>query len=131
MSLKPTKEEWDKFIEILSRPYGTVDCRVDGYEVTCQVRATGTLKYKIAVFIDGVIHGIDCERDNPKAKLYKETKYYPFRSQKWQKALTHYPKKQRNELRDRCVITITPLFSSAAGIKSRWLKTCEDIELIL
>lgn len=62
---KLTKEDIEKITAELALPWGYVSLRCDGFSVTVAVVRTGTLKYGLAVYIDGFQKGKhileDCE----------------------------------------------------------------------
>lgn len=52
-----TKEQWKEIEGQLSSPYGRVELRCDGYEITADMQKLKNLRYCIAVYVDGVIKG--------------------------------------------------------------------------
>lgn len=48
-----TPEQWKKIETQLTSPWGNVNLRVDGYDVTFQVQQIKPLRFVITVFVDG------------------------------------------------------------------------------
>lgn len=62
---KMTPEEWKKVEDALSSPYGRVEFKIDGYDITIMCVVEKPLHYCLAVYVDGKIKGEwisqDCE----------------------------------------------------------------------
>ena len=52
---KMTPEEWKKVEDALSSPYGIVEFKIDGYDITIMCVVEKPLHYCLAVYVDGKI----------------------------------------------------------------------------
>lgn len=130
-----TKEEWAKAENEMSTPYGMVDLKIDGYDVSLRIARNGNLKYCIAVYVNGYIKVEwalnDCEI---RRKFYcKHTN--SLLSQKEKNKLKKESKAVRSMVMDCYNGKIDynwyePYFCSFKTLKSHFIKNNTSIEMV-
>lgn len=126
-----TLEDWKKVENALSSPYGSVNLKIDGYEVTIICVMDKPLHYHLAVYVDGKIKGDwifkDCEI---RRKFYqKHTKSLLDSKQK--KRLKREKKDFREKiLKESSYDWYEPYWKSVRSMKSHFIKNNNSIELM-
>ena len=130
-----TKEEWKEVESNLSSPYGRAKFKIDGYtvDVVVEKEEQNSLKYVLAVFVDGAIKGKwlvnDCDI---RRKFYnKHTKSSLPANYKNTSEFKRLSKKSREEIiRLSTYEFYSPYFSSFKTLKAHLIKNNTSIELI-
>ena len=130
-----TAEEW-KDVEIsLTSPFGRAKFKIDGYtvDVVVEKESPKSLKYVLAVFVDGAIKGKwlvnDC--DIRRKFYYKCTKSNLSANYKNSYKFKSLSKKVREEIiRTSTYEYYSPYFKSFRTLKNHFIKNNTSIELI-
>ena len=128
---KMTPEEWKKVEDALSSPYGRVEFKIDGYDITIICVVEKPLHYCLAVYVDGKIKGEwisqDCEI---RRKFYqKHTK--SLLNSKQKKSLKREKKDFREKiLKESSYDWYEPYWKSVRSMKSHFIKNNKIIELV-
>jgi hypothetical protein len=134
-----TKEQWALIETELSRFYGTVYLRCDGYEVTAVVEAVATFKQAIVIYVNGWVKGewIKGEAEEAKKFYRPMTRYlYPAkrREEAKKKAKSRGMAPAIREIWQRqataSVTTWAPYWNNAKTLCRHLRKTCADIEVV-
>lgn len=125
-----TVEEWEKVETELSSPFGYVNLKIDGYNVTIETLPVKPLHYKLFVYVDGKFKMKWCFED------CEERRRFCFKSKKSlltaqdKKKLKRERKAVREEVERRMTIyTYYPIFNSFRTLKSHLIKNNVSIEL--
>lgn len=131
-----TKEEWAETEDKMSSPFGMVDLKIDGYDVSLRIVKNGNLKYCIAVYVNGYIKfdwaTKDCEI---RRKFYHcGTKSCLSKKEK-DKIFKGMSKKQREKYEAENYEKMhykyfEPYFSSFRTLKSHFIKNNTSIEMV-
>lgn len=130
-----TKEEWAEAESRMSTPLGSVDMKIDGYDVSLRVVRAGNLKYCIAVYVNGYIKGewVTKDCDIRRRFFCKHTKSLLSAKEKKQLA------RERKAVREEVLRLYNgrleyywyePYFSSFKTLKSHFTKNNTSIEII-
>ena len=128
---KMTPEEWKKVENTLSSPYGRVEFKIDGYDITIICVVEKPLHYCLAVYVDGKIKvewiSQDCEI---RRKFYqKHTK--SLLNSKQKKSLKREKKDFREKiLKESSYDWYEPYWKSVRSMKSHFIKNNKIIELV-
>ena len=128
---KMTPEEWKKVEDALSSPYGRVEFKIDGYDITIMCVVEKPLHYCLAVYVDGKIKvewiSQDCEI---RRKFYqKHTK--SLLNSKQKKSLKREKKDFREKiLKESSYDWYEPYWKSVRSMKSHFIKNNKIIELV-
>lgn len=130
-----TAEEW-KDVEIsLTSPFGRAKFKIDGYtvDVVVEKESPKSLKYVLAVFVDGAIKGKwlvnDC--DIRRKFFYKCTRSHLSAKYKNSSEFKRLCKKMREEIiRMSTYEYYSPYFKSFRTLKNHFIRNNTSIELI-
>lgn len=130
-----TATDWEKVENKLSYPFGGVKLRIDGHDISVMVEKESpkSLKYVLAVYVDGYIKGEwlvnDCEI---RRKFYcKRTKTLLPKGFRKSPILKRMKKKEQEEwIKEHVCEYYIPYFSSFKMLKAHLTKNNDSIELI-
>ena len=131
------RQDWKKIEDKLRFPGARASLRVDGKDVTLEVR-TDKMKMVIQVFIDGWTRGewMDVKKPCPEQaymlrhERYLWSKKHRDEAAKWAK---RYGKLEARKLfgdPDKKIVFFCPYFSSVRAIRIQYEKTFKSIELV-
>lgn len=130
-----TATDWEKVENKLSYPFGGVKLRIDGHVIDVMVEKEGpkSLKYVLAVYVDGYIKGEwltnDC--DIRRKFYYKSTRSLITAKMRNSPELKKLKKAQKEELEKKYQYeTFYPYFTSFKTLKAHLTKNNDSIELI-
>jgi hypothetical protein len=134
----PTEEQWNEMEQQLRSPFGRVELKVDGFDISLQVK-TDRMKLVIAIYVNGWFKGEwlngDCE-EGRRFMAERSTSAYSEKSRKLWIKLDRLTKKQ--VAKQKCessgyykkIISYYPWFTSFRSLKSKLIKNNENIEVV-
>lgn len=135
----PTKEQWVEIERQMSGSFGRVVLACDGYKVDAVVERVGSLKYGIAVYVDGLINGewLSGESEIPR-KFHQEKKRFVNRLVERENyvkmsKMRCYSKEERAlfvKNSKRTFSLWSPCWTSAKSFCRHIRKTCTSIEIV-
>lgn len=130
-----TATDWEKIEKKLSYPFGGVKLRIDGHDIDVMVEKEGpkSLKYVLAVYVDGYIKGEwitnDCEIR--RKFYYKRTKSLLTKYFRKSSVFKRMKKKEQKEwIEKHRYEYYSPYFSSFKTLKDHFTKNNDSIELV-
>lgn len=130
-----TATDWEKVENKLSYPFGVVKLRIDGHTINVMVEKEGSksLKYVLAVYVDGYIKGEwitnDCEIR--RKFYYKRTKSLLTKDFRKSSVFKRMKKKEQEEWIEKYRYEYySPYFSSFKTLKAHFTKNNNSIELV-
>lgn len=134
-------ETWEKIKIELSSPFGTVDLKIDGYDVALRISRINPLRYVIAVFVNGHFLGrwMNIERGDEEGRRFFPTCTRKLYRGKYRARLEQiaqdYGKRAAKEtgLNDALNKTIThrrAYWSSVDALRRHFVKHNNSIELV-
>lgn len=134
-----SKEQWQVLEMQLSSPFGRVQLKCDGYEVTAVVEKQ-KMKLIVGIYVNGCIKGkwlLDKECDESR-KFFRHVKKYAVRGKKRTELLIESRKRGLHkemkefyqELLNKHYFYVTPYWPSSRPFFRHIRKTCNQIELM-
>ncbi len=131
-SIQPTAEQWQQIEERLSHPYGSVKLKIDGYDISLQVKPIGPRRQAIAVYVNGWIKGKWLGKSCPERDRFCCPKEKSLHTKKAQASFIKVFGKRRAEKYGymKKLQLWYPYWTSFRRLKSHLVKHNERIELI-
>lgn len=129
----PTKAQWEYIKERLSGLYGSVELRIDGFDV-CYERAQIKNRLVINTWVNGEMRGIwlvDKTEEATKFLFLATKKVYSKKFLVGMRKAIGKAAFEKQGYADAIVSAYTPIWNSFGALKAALLKRNRDIELIL
>lgn len=131
------REDWKKVDDRLRFPGARASLRVDGRDVTLEIR-TDKMKMVIQVYVDGWVRGewLDPKKPCPEQRYMRRHESYLWSKKqrdeatKWAK---RYGKREARKLfgdMDKKAIFFSPYFTSVRAVRTHYEKAFSSIELV-
>lgn len=125
-----TSEDWKKVESALSSPYGKVDFKIDGYNITVVCVMEKPLHYCLGVYVDGKIKGEWISRNCEVRRRFYQKHTKSLLDSKQKKRLKREKKAFREEiLKEYSYDWYEPYWKSVRTMKSHFIKNNSSIEL--
>lgn len=129
--LKMTTEDWKKVENALLSPYGKVNMKIDGYDVTIICVLEKPLHYCLGVYIDEKIKGEWITEDCEIRRRFYQKHTKSLLDSKQKKRLKRERKALREEiLKQSSYDWYEPYWKSVRSMKSHFIKNNNSIELV-
>lgn len=128
-----TPEQWKKVELVLRMPWGEARLRVDGFDLTLQVRQVKPLHYAIVPFVNGFHRGTWLTKKEGEEWCEEARRFLPLKKvflySRSKLMKTKLPKKKKEELASLHIETRGLYWTSFAALKRHLLANNESIEL--
>lgn len=136
---KLTKEQWQQIEQQLSGPFGQVELKADGYNLTLQVQGYKALRQCVVVFVDGVSKGEWFRGEAPEAKKFcREERRWLYPAKKREEAkqklksrrLDGFLRDHYKHVAEAFTAVWAPYWFAPASLARHLRKSCADIEIV-
>ncbi|SFK92800.1 hypothetical protein SAMN05216302_102146 [Nitrosomonas aestuarii] len=134
-----SKEQWLDLEDELSRPFGRVKLKCDGYEITAAVERT-KMKLVVSIYINGFMKGkwlLDQDCDESRKFLRRVRKYLVNGKKRTELLIKSRKRGAHKEMRefyqgllDRHSFYVLPYWPNPKAFFRHIRKTCAEIELM-
>jgi hypothetical protein len=130
---KLTADQWKRIEASLRNPWGEVKLRVDGYDLTLQVRQVKPLRYAIVPFVNGFNRGVWLTKKKGEEWCEEARRFLPLKKlylySKTKLMKTKLPKKTRDEWASKHIEIRGMYWTSFAALKRHLIANNQSIEL--
>lgn len=132
--MKLNKEQKDELARKLDTPWGQVELRCDGYDVTLSVQRYKGMQYRVLTYVNGSIKGewFRGDKPAPESKFLRKSvrpNLSPSQRKEWEKKLRKRFVKN-DPFASGSVTLFLPDWASGKAAISHLDKVCDSIEVI-